>query len=389
MMKKLTLRNLVVRNRRVLVRVDFNVPIQDGKVADTTRLAASIPTIRHIVDNGGRAILVSHLGRPDGKKDPRYSLAPVAKALEKLVGKPVAFVEDCLTPPPEAAPIVLLENVRFYPEEEANDEAFARKLAGHAHVFVNDAFGSAHRAHASTAGVAKFFPKAVAGFLMEKEIEHLGRVLEKPERPFVAILGGAKVSDKIVVIEKLLQRVDALLVGGAMAYTFMAAMGVPVGSSRIERDRLEVAKRIVDETGKRKILWRRPMDHVVVRELKQDAERETVKEIPEGWMGVDIGPWTIDEFKDQIRAAKTILWNGPLGVFEMEPFATGTREIALALADSRATTIIGGGDSAAAVVKFGVADKMTHVSTGGGASLEFLEGKELPGVACLTDAETR
>ncbi|MBI2898905.1 MAG: phosphoglycerate kinase [Planctomycetes bacterium] len=378
-MKKLSVRDLDVKGKRVLIRVDFNVPVKDGKVGDTTRLVASVPTVKHIVGKGGRAILVSHLGRPDGKKEPKYSLAPVAREFEKILGLPVVFVDDCLGKAPDA-PIVLLENVRFYAQEEANDAEFARKLAAHADLYVNDAFGTAHRAHASTAGAAQHFPKAAAGFLMEKELEYLGRIIEKPERPFIAILGGAKVSDKILVIENLLPKVDAILVGGGMAYTFLAAQGKKVGASKVETDRIETAKKLLGPK------LRLPIDHIVADKFDANANVKVGAEVPDGWMGLDIGPKTTDAFVAEIRKAKTVLWNGPVGVFEMEKFAAGTKAVAGALATTKLVSIVGGGDSAAAVAKFGLAERMTHVSTGGGASLEFLEGKELPGVACLTDA---
>jgi phosphoglycerate kinase len=377
-MRKLSLRDLDVRGKRVLVRVDFNVPVKDGVVTDATRIDASLPTIRHILDQGGRALLVSHLGRPDGQKNPKYTLAPVAAELERRLQRKVVFVDDCLKPPPDA-PVVLLENVRFYAEEEANDEAFAKKLAAHALAYVNDAFGTAHRAHASTAGVAKFFPKAAAGFLLEKELRHLGRILENPERPFVAILGGAKVSDKILVIESLLPKVDGILIGGGMAYTFLAAEGRKVGASKIEADRVDTAKKLLGPKIKL------PVDHVIADRFDADAEVKVAAEIPDGWMGLDIGPKTTQQFVEAIRRSKTVLWNGPVGVFEWDRFAAGTKAIAGALATTALTSVVGGGDSAAAVAKFGLTARMTHVSTGGGASLEFLEGRELPGVACLSD----
>jgi len=373
-MKKLSLRDLDVRGKRVLVRVDFNVPVRDGKVTDHKRIVASLPTIRHILERGGRVVLVSHLGRPEGKPDPKYSLGPVARCLEELLGRPVAFGDP-------RGEVTLLENVRFSPGEEQNDPAFARDLAARADLYVNDAFGAAHRAHASTAGVARFFRQAAAGLLMEKEIEYLGKVLGNPDRPFVAILGGAKVSDKILVLERLLAKVDTLLIGGAMAYTFLAAQGVAVGKSRTEPGKLDVARAILARSQ-----VRLPIDHLVVERIEGALGPRFMTEIPEGTIGVDIGPKTIDLFRAEIAKAKTVLWNGPMGIFEMEPFAAGTRAIARALAESAATTIVGGGDSAAAIAKFGLASRMTHVSTGGGASLEFLEGKELPGIACLTDA---
>ncbi len=371
---KLSVRDLDVRGKRVLVRVDFNVPVQDGRVADDTRIKASLPTIRDILSRGGRAVLVSHLGRPDGKPDPKYSLAPAAKRLEELLGRKVAFgaAEGDLS---------LLENVRFDPGEEKNDDAFARKLASYGDVFVNDAFGTAHRAHASTAGVTKYLKPAAAGYLIEKEIRFLGKVLADPDKPFVAILGGAKVSDKILVVEQLARKVDLLLVGGGMAYTFLKAQGKPIGASKLEADKVDVARKILAAT--RVVL---PVDHVVADRFDAAADTKTVDDVPEGWMGLDIGPKTVELFKSRLRPARTVLWNGPLGVFEMGPFARGTREIAEFLAGLRgAETVVGGGDTAAAVEKFGVAEKMAHVSTGGGASLEFLEGKELPGIAALTE----
>ena len=374
-MAKLSIRDLDLKGKRVLVRVDFNVPIKDGKVADDTRIKASLPTIKHILDEGGKAILVSHLGRPEGKADPKFSLKPVAMRLQELLGKPVDFGE------PKSSGVTLLENVRFDPGEEKNDGAFAKKLAAYGDVYVNDAFGTAHRAHASTAGVTKFFKQSAAGFLIEKEIKYLGKILTNPDKPFVAIMGGSKVSDKILILEQLAKKVDLILVGGGMAYTLLKAMGRPVGASKVEADKLKVATKILASAH-----LTLPVDHVAADKFDAGAKTQIVADVPEDWMGLDIGPKTIDLFKSQLKNAKTVLWNGPVGVFEMAPFARGTREIAEFLAGlKRATTIVGGGDTAAAVEKFGVAEKMSHVSTGGGASLEFLEGKELPGIAALTE----
>ena len=374
-MAKLSIRDLDLKGKRVLVRVDFNVPIKDGKVADDTRIKASLPTIKHILDEGGKAILVSHLGRPEGKADPKFSLKPVAMRLQELLGKPVDFGE------PKSSGVTLLENVRFDPGEEKNDGAFAKKLAAYGDVYVNDAFGTAHRAHASTAGVTKFFKQSAAGFLIEKEIKYLGKILTNPDKPFVAIMGGSKVSDKILILEQLAKKVDLILVGGGMAYTLLKAKGRPVGASKVEADKLKVATKILASAH-----LTLPVDHVAADKFDAGAKTQIVADVPEDWMGLDIGPKTIDLFKSQLKNAKTVLWNGPVGVFEMAPFARGTREIAEFLAGlKRATTIVGGGDTAAAVEKFGVAEKMSHVSTGGGASLEFLEGKELPGIAALTE----
>ncbi len=374
-MAKLSIRDLDLKGKRVLVRVDFNVPVKDGQVSDDTRIKASLPTIKHIVESGGKAVLVSHLGRPDGKPNDKYSLKPVAARLQELMGKPVDFGE------PKGGAITLLENVRFDAGEEKNDDALAKKLASYGDVYVNDAFGTAHRAHASTAGVTKYFKQSAAGFLIEKEIKYLGKVLTSPDKPFVAILGGAKVSDKILILEQLTKKVDTIIVGGGMAYTLLKAQGKGIGASKLEADKVDVAKKILSEA--RVVL---PIDHVAADKFDAAAKTQLVAEVPEGWMGLDIGPRTIELFKRELSKAKTVLWNGPLGVFEMEPFADGTKSIARYLAGlSGCTTIVGGGDTAAAVEKFGVAEKMSHVSTGGGASLEFLEGKELPGIAALTD----
>lgn len=388
-MNKKTIRDIALKNKRVLVRMDFNVPLKDGKVSDDTRIAASLPTIKYLIEQGAKIILCSHLGRPTGKEE-KYSLRPVAARLEKLLGKSVTFVGDSIGQPVEraveamnAGDVVLLENVRFYPEEEKNDPGFAKKLAAFGDVYVNDAFGSAHRAHASTEGVAHILP-GVAGFLMEKELNYLGSALANPARPFVAILGGAKVSDKIKVIENLLPKVDALLIGGGMANTFLAARGFELGQSLVEANQVETAKGLVAKGGAKIVL---PVDLVVADKFDANAQSKAVdaNAVPSDWRALDVGPQTIDAFEKILRGAKTVVWNGPLGVFEFPAFAKGTIEIAKRLASSGATTIIGGGDSAAAVEQAGVADKMTHISTGGGASLEFLEGRVLPGVQALQD----
>ena len=391
-MNKKTLRDVDVAGKRVLVRVDFNVPIDNGEVADDTRIRAALPTVQYLIDKRARSILCSHLGRPKGTPKPEFSLAPVAQRLGRLLGREVAFAPDCvgaevaaIVARMKAGDVVLLENLRFHKEEEANDPQFAAQLASLADIYVDDAFGSAHRAHASTAGVAADLP-AVAGFLMEKELEFLGKALAAPEHPFVAILGGAKVSDKIGVIENLLGKVDALLVGGGMANTFFKAQGLDVGRSLVEEDKLDVARELLRKGGDKLVL---PVDVVCAPEMDAAAETRTTATdaVPGGWRILDIGPKTVDLFKDKLRGARTVIWNGPMGVFEMAPFARGTTAVARALAElpGDATTIIGGGDSAAAVEQAGVADRVTHVSTGGGASLEFLEGRKLPGVEALED----
>jgi len=374
-MAKLSVRDLDLKGKRVLVRVDFNVPVKDGKVGDDTRIKASLPTIQLILEKGGKAVLVSHLGRPDGKADPKYSLKPVAGRLQELLGKPVDFGE------PKGGAVTLLENVRFDPGEEKNDDALSKKLAAYGDVYVNDAFGTAHRANASTAGVTKYFKQSACGFLIEKEIQYLGKVLTNPDKPFFAIMGGSKVSDKILILEQLTKKVDAIIVGGGMAYTLLKAQGKPVGNSKVEADKLDLARKILASA--RIIL---PVDHIAADKFDAAAKTQVVADVPDGWMGLDIGPKTVELFKKELAAAKTVLWNGPLGVFEMDPFSKGTKQIAEFLAGLKGcTTVVGGGDTAAAVEKFGVAEKMSHVSTGGGASLEFLEGKELPGIAALTD----
>ncbi len=391
MMSKKTLRDVDVSGRRVLVRVDFNVPLENGAVADDTRIRAALPTIQHLIEHGAKTILCSHLGRPQGKPDPRYSLRPVAERLSQLLQRPVQMAPDCVGPQVEAlvaalrpGEVLLLENLRFHMEEEANEERFAHALASLAEVYVNDAFGAAHRAHASTVGVAACLP-AVAGFLMAKELTFLGQALMAPARPFVAILGGAKVSDKIAVITNLLDKVDTLLIGGGMANTFLKAQGKEVGDSLVENDKLEVARELLRKGGAKLVL---PVDVVIADRFDAGAQRRVVavEAVPAGWRILDIGSQTVARFAGCLRGARTVVWNGPMGVFELAPFAEGTFAIARALADlSGATTVIGGGDSAAAVEQAGVAERMTHISTGGGAALEFLEGRELPGVAVLQE----
>ncbi len=395
---KLTLDDLDVRGKRVLVRVDFNVPLKEDEqgnlvVADDTRIREALPTIRALMQAGAKVILMSHLGRPKGQPDPKYSLAPVARRLEELLGVRVRFVSNIVGEAvrqvihsmPEGG-VLLLENTRFHPGETKNDPELARRLAELADVYVNDAFGSAHRAHASTEGVAHYVRQAAMGYLMKREVEYLSRLLGNPERPFVAILGGAKVSDKIGVIKNLLPRVDRLLIGGAMSYTFLKALGRSVGASRVEEDRLEEARRLYEEAGGKMLL---PVDHVVAPEFSNEAPSQVVEgDIPEGLMGLDIGPKTIERYREEILQARTVVWNGPMGVFEMPNFARGTFAIAEALAeatDRGALTVVGGGDSVAALTQAGYADRVSHVSTGGGAMLEFLEGKELPGLAALTE----
>jgi phosphoglycerate kinase len=392
---KLTVKDLRdLQGRRVFVRVDYNVPLEKGTITDDTRIRASLPTLEHLLKGRARLVLASHLGRPKKGPSPELSLKPVAERLSQLLGRAVSLAPDCVGPEvkkmADALPeqgVMLLENVRFHPEEERNDDAFAARLIADTgcEVFVNDAFGAAHRAHASTEGVSRHVETSVAGLLMEKELRYLGMALEAPERPFVAALGGAKVGDKIQVIESLLPRVDALLVGGGMAYTFFRAQGIATGKSLVEEDKVPLA---TDLLAKARGRIRLPTDHVVAAAFKEDAEHRTcdIHEIPDGWMGLDIGPMTRQSFAAEVGKAKIAFWNGPMGVFEMKPFAEGTLAMARALADSRGTTIVGGGDSVAAVTRMGLADRIDHVSTGGGASLEFLAGDDLPGVACLEDA---
>jgi phosphoglycerate kinase len=393
---KATIRDLGdVKGARVFVRVDYNVPLEGGAITDDTRIRASLPTLEHLRKAGARLILTSHLGRPKKGPDPQFSLKPAAVRLGELLGAPVTMAPDCVGDEVRSlagalgdGDVLLLENVRFHPEEEKNDPAFAKRMIADsgATLFVNDAFGSAHRAHASTEGVAHHVSRSVAGLLMEKELRYLGMALDAPERPFVTVLGGAKVSDKIEVIESLLPRVDALLVGGGMAYTFLRARGVATGKSLVEEDKVPLAKDLMQKAGGK---LRLPVDHVVAAAFKEDAEHRTlaVEEIPDGWMGLDIGARTAKAYADEAGRAKLVLWNGPMGVFEMAPYAEGTLAMAKALADSPGVSIVGGGDSVAAVTRMGLADRIDHVSTGGGASLEFLSGQPLPGVACLEDAK--
>jgi phosphoglycerate kinase len=390
-MPKLSIQDLDLENKRVFIRVDFNVPLAPGgEITSDKRIKAAVPTIQYALDHGAAVILASHLGRPKGKPNPEMSLRPVAKRLSEIMGKPVKMAPDCVGPEVEAmkpAPgeILLLENLRFHPEEEKNDPEFARQLAALCDLYVNDAFGSAHRAHASTVGITKFVPKAAAGLLMAKELEYLGKAIHNPDRPCIAIIGGAKVSDKIEVIQNLMKVVDKLLIGGAMAYTFLKAKGEPTGKSLVEEDKVQLAKELMASAGDKLLL---PVDHVVASEFKAGAENEVVTAIPDGKMALDIGPKTIAAYEAAISGAKTIIWNGPMGVFEMPPFDKGTVAVANAVAkatENGATSIVGGGDSEKAIKTAGVSDKISHVSTGGGASLEFLAGIELPGVAALTE----
>ena len=390
-MDKKTVRDVEVAGKRVLVRVDFNVPLNDvGEITDDTRIRAALPTIKYLRDQGAKVILCSHLGRPKGTVDGKLRLTPVARRLSELLDTPVTKTEDCIgsnvqpiVAAMKAKDVVLLENLRFHAEEEKNDPEFARQLAALADIYVNDAFGTAHRAHASTEGVAHFLP-AVAGFLMERELTFLGKALAEPARPFIAVLGGAKVSDKIGVIENLLPQVDKLIVGGGMANTFFKAQGLDVGESLAEDDKLDLARDLLKRAGSKLVL---PTDVVVADAFAADAQHRTVSidEVPAGWRILDVGPKTVERFKKVLRTAKTVIWNGPMGVFEFPTFAAGTVAVAQALAETNATTIIGGGDSAAAVASAGLEEAMTHISTGGGASLEFLEGKVLPGVEALQD----
>jgi len=389
-MDKKTVKDIDLKGKRVLMRVDFNVPMQDGKVTDDKRIKASLPTIQYVLDQGASLILMSHLGRPKGGFDPEFSLKPAAEVLSGLLGKPVQMAPDCVGPEVEKmakalkpGDVLLLENTRFHPEEEKNDMTLAKQMAALGEVYVNDAFGSAHRAHSSTEGVAHFLP-AVSGFLMEQELEYLGRATSNPEHPYIAILGGAKISDKILVVENLLAKCDKLIIGGGMANTFLAAKGLNMQDSLVEAGSVETAKGILAKHGAKIVL---PVDAVIADKFEAEANSKVVAidQIPAGWRMMDVGPKTLELYKQSLAGAKLIVWNGPVGVFEMPKFAEGTFALAKLLASSGATTVIGGGDSASAVKKAGVAKQMTHVSTGGGASLEFLEGKQLPGVAALLD----
>jgi len=394
MKNKMSVADLDVKGKRVIVRVDFNVPLDsEGNITDDKRIRGALPTIKYIIENGGKLILVSHLGRPKNGFEAKYSMKPAADRLSELLGKEVILAKDVIGEDAKAkaaalkeGEILMLENVRFHKEETKNDPDFAKELASMADIYVNDAFGTAHRAHASTAGLADYLPSA-CGFLIKKELDIMGKALDNPERPFVAILGGAKVSDKISVIENLIDKVDTLIIGGGMAYTFFKAQGHGVGKSICEDDKVELASSLLAKAKEKGVNLLLPVDNVVGKEFDANTEAKTVpsEAIPDDWMGLDIGEETIKLFSDAIKDAKTVVWNGPMGVFEMERFANGTKKIAEALANSNAITIVGGGDSAAAVEQLGFADKITHISTGGGASLEFLEGKELPGIAVLNE----
>ena len=395
-MAKLTIDRLDVAGKRVLMRVDFNVPIADGRVDNDKRVVAALPTIQHVLDAGGSLVLMSHLGRPKGERKPEFSLRPVAECLAQHLGREVGFVDDCIGDEVQAraealkpGELLLVENLRFYAAEQKPDKdpSFATQLAALGDLYVNDAFGTAHRAHSSMVAVAEQFEQRAAGFLLAKELEYFGKALAEPARPFVAVLGGAKVSDKILLIENLLGKVDRLLIGGAMAYTFLAAQGHPVGASRVEEDKLELAKSLLQQAEEKGVQLLLPSDHRCGQTFDEATERVDTASvaIDDGWMGLDLGPQSIESYRAAIADAGTVIWNGPMGVFEWEPFSTGTYAVAQACVDSNALTIVGGGDSASAAKKSGLADRFGHISTGGGASLELLEGKTLPGVAVLTD----
>ncbi len=394
-MAKLSVDRLDSRGKTVLVRVDYNVPVQGGKVTDDTRIRASLPTLRHLIQQGAKLVLVSHLGRPKAKVDPKFSLKPVVGRLQELLGQPVAFATDSIGPEAQKAAqalqpgqVLLLENVRFHGEEEKNDPAFAKQLASLAQLYVSDAFGTVHRAHASTAGVAQYFPQAAAGYLIAKELEFLGKCVYQPVHPYVAVLGGAKVADKIAVIRALLERADALLIGGAMAYTFLKAQGHTIGKSLLDEPHVALAGELLADAKQRGKALLLPSDHCIATEPKPEAKATVCGiDIPDGWMGLDIGPRTGERYAAEIAKAKLVVWNGPMGMFELPAFSAGTVAIARAMAASRAITVVGGGDSVAAVNQAGVANKMSHISTGGGASLEFLEGRKLPGIEVLTEVK--
>ncbi|MFA6093706.1 MAG: phosphoglycerate kinase [Elusimicrobiota bacterium] len=393
-MKVKRLQEIDVQNKRVLARVDYNVPLKDGKVADDTRVKETLPTLKHLLAAKAKIVLVAHLGRPKGKPEPKYSLKPVVAVLEKLAGVKVHFASDCVGPEADKVvaalqpgEIALLENLRYHPEEEKNDETFAKQLAKHGDIFIQEAFGAIHRAHASTSAVTKFLPGCI-GLLVQKELEFLDRVIGNPQRPFLAILGGAKVSDKLAVTLRLLDRVDGMLIGGGMSYTFLNSQGVCIGKSLLEQERVPDAQKIIEKAYSKNVELLLPADHLAVQEIKEDAPSQISQgmAVPEGWIGVDIGPRSIEIFTEKIKAAKTIFWNGPMGIFEMKPFAKGSMAVAQAMAEATqngATTIVGGGDSLAVLSQAGLAGKMSHCSTGGGASLELLEGKVLPGLAAL------